>query len=199
MKVYYSFRCLYMMITIGFLQYLQKERWNVTHCRLSVVSPSASWEGGSFHSGPKRGPSLPPETVDIVHAFYEHDDISRIMPGKKDFVSVETSCEISIPLILCLAHFPCLTLNIGVVIMTHRIPAGFSSGVTNLWTNRNLWSSFTHPLCDRSEVPRTTTPVMSRYIKGITRLSHVDQAKSVDTCVSHELWCSFKSTSTTIS
>ena len=39
----------------------------------------------------------------------------------------------------------------------------------------------------RSEVPRTTTPVMSRYIKGITRLSHVDQAKSVDTCVSHEL------------
>ena len=39
--------------------------------------------------GPKLGPSLLPETVDIVHAFYEHDDISRVMPGKKDFVSVK--------------------------------------------------------------------------------------------------------------
>ena len=33
---------------------------------------------------PKPGPSLLPETVDIVHAFYESDDISRVMPGKKD-------------------------------------------------------------------------------------------------------------------
>ena len=32
--------------------------------------------------GPKPEPSLPLETVDIVHAFYEHDDISRVMPGK---------------------------------------------------------------------------------------------------------------------
>ena len=39
--------------------------------------------------GPKPGPSLLPETVDIVHAFYESDDISRVMPGKKDFVSVK--------------------------------------------------------------------------------------------------------------
>ena len=38
---------------------------------------------------PKPGPSLLPETVDIVHAFYESDDISRVMPGKKDFVSVK--------------------------------------------------------------------------------------------------------------
>ena len=37
---------------------------------------------------PKPGPSLLPETVNIVHMFYESDDISRIMPGKKDFVLV---------------------------------------------------------------------------------------------------------------
>ena len=37
---------------------------------------------------PKPGPSLPPETVELVHAFYESDVISRVMPGKKDFVSV---------------------------------------------------------------------------------------------------------------
>jgi len=39
--------------------------------------------------GPSRGPSLPPETVIAVCSFYESDDISRIMPGKKDFVSVK--------------------------------------------------------------------------------------------------------------
>ena len=39
--------------------------------------------------GPKPGPSLPQETVDNVCAFYESDEISRIMPGKKDVVSVK--------------------------------------------------------------------------------------------------------------
>jgi len=32
-------------------------------------------EGHSFPS-PKSGPSLPPETVDMVHMFYESDEIS---------------------------------------------------------------------------------------------------------------------------
>ncbi len=35
---------------------------------------------------PKRGPELSSETVHAVSAFYEDDDISRVMPGKKDFV-----------------------------------------------------------------------------------------------------------------
>ena len=39
--------------------------------------------------GPKPGPSLLPETVDIVRAFYKSDEISRVMPVKKDFVSVK--------------------------------------------------------------------------------------------------------------
>ena len=34
--------------------------------------------------GPLRGPSLPSQTVDTVCAFYESDDISHVMPGKKD-------------------------------------------------------------------------------------------------------------------
>ena len=37
---------------------------------------------------PKPGSSLPQETTDLVTQFYESDDISRVMPGKKDFVSV---------------------------------------------------------------------------------------------------------------
>ena len=39
--------------------------------------------------GPKPGPSLPPETVEIVHTYYESDEISRVMPGKKDFISLK--------------------------------------------------------------------------------------------------------------
>lgn len=38
---------------------------------------------------PVRRHSLLPETVDFVCAFYESDGISRVMPGKKDFVSVK--------------------------------------------------------------------------------------------------------------
>ena len=38
---------------------------------------------------PKPGPSLPSETVEIVTNFYQSDEISRTMPGKKDFISVK--------------------------------------------------------------------------------------------------------------
>ena len=37
---------------------------------------------------PKRGKSLPQETLDKVRQFYEDDEYSRQMPGKKDCVSV---------------------------------------------------------------------------------------------------------------
>jgi len=39
--------------------------------------------------GPSRRPVLPSETVITVCRFYESDNISHIMPGKKDFVSVK--------------------------------------------------------------------------------------------------------------
>ena len=39
--------------------------------------------------GPSRRPSLSPETFTTVCNFYESDEISRVMPGKKDFVSVK--------------------------------------------------------------------------------------------------------------
>jgi hypothetical protein len=37
---------------------------------------------------PKHGHSLPPKTLDLIKSFYESDNISRTMPGKKDFVSI---------------------------------------------------------------------------------------------------------------
>ena len=53
---------------------------------------------------PKPGHSLPSETVDLITNFYESDDVSRIMPGKKDFVSVKSSdgrVHIQKRLVLC--------------------------------------------------------------------------------------------------
>ena len=31
------------------------------------------------------------ETIDLVHAFYEDDEYSRQLPGKKDYVSIQKS------------------------------------------------------------------------------------------------------------
>ena len=38
---------------------------------------------------PKPGHLLASEVVDLVSGFYSYDDVSRMMPGKKDFVSVK--------------------------------------------------------------------------------------------------------------
>ena len=38
---------------------------------------------------PKPGHSLPSKVVEIVRAFYTSDEVSRLMPGKKDFVTVK--------------------------------------------------------------------------------------------------------------
>ena len=38
---------------------------------------------------PKPGHPLASEVVDLVSGFYCSDDVSRLMPGKKDFVSVK--------------------------------------------------------------------------------------------------------------
>ena len=38
---------------------------------------------------PHPGHSLPQESVDLVTEFYQNDEVSRVMPGKKDFVSVK--------------------------------------------------------------------------------------------------------------
>ena len=46
-------------------------------------------EKGIFATpNPKPGHFLPIKSVDLVKSFYESDDVSRVMPGKKDFVSI---------------------------------------------------------------------------------------------------------------
>ena len=49
---------------------------------------------------PKSGPSLSHKTTDLIIRFYESDDISRVMPGKKDFVSVKQRVHVRKRLVL---------------------------------------------------------------------------------------------------
>ena len=42
---------------------------------------------------PKPGHVLPAETTDLVRNFYECDEVSRMMPGRKDYVSVKQADE----------------------------------------------------------------------------------------------------------
>ena len=56
-------------------------------------------------SDQKPGKSLSKEVVQAVHSFYESDDISRVMPGKKDCVTIKgengDKSVVSKRLILC--------------------------------------------------------------------------------------------------
>lgn len=53
---------------------------------------------------PKPGRMLAAETADLIQSFYESDEVSRMMPGKKDFVSVrlgEQCVHVQKRLVLC--------------------------------------------------------------------------------------------------
>ena len=53
---------------------------------------------------PKRGKKLSPETVALIVQFYEDDEYSRQMPGKKDYVSIAKNEHRQKRLILCNLH-----------------------------------------------------------------------------------------------
>jgi hypothetical protein len=40
---------------------------------------------------PKPGKTLNKVTVEVVNSFYNSDEVSRVMPGKKDSISIKVS------------------------------------------------------------------------------------------------------------
>ena len=50
---------------------------------------------------PKKGKRLPKDTLDLVQSFYEDDEYSRQMPGKKDYVSIGRNVHKPKRLVLC--------------------------------------------------------------------------------------------------
>ena len=47
---------------------------------------------------------MPQERTDLVHAFYEDDEYSRQLPGKKDYVSIQEGVHKQKQLVLCSLH-----------------------------------------------------------------------------------------------
>ena len=56
-----------------------------------MCKKAGSREGYTFYTRLKHGRCLPAVTENLVKAFYHSDNISRVMPGRKDYVSVITS------------------------------------------------------------------------------------------------------------
>jgi len=50
---------------------------------------------------PKRGKAMPLETLDAIKLFYQDDEHSRQLPGKKDFVSISRNVHQQKRLLLC--------------------------------------------------------------------------------------------------
>ena len=60
-------------------------------CQVYSYESKKSCSSKRYFSNPdsKPGHALAPKTAELVLAFYNCDEVSRIMPGKKDFVSVK--------------------------------------------------------------------------------------------------------------
>ena len=65
-----------------------QEEFGVSNYMVRKAKELVKNQGILPNPNPKHGCCLPLITVNLVKDFYELDDVSRIMPGKKDFVSV---------------------------------------------------------------------------------------------------------------
>ena len=68
-----------------------REEFNASDYMVRTVKKLVSEKGILSNPNQKGGKTLSTDTVDEVKAFYRSDDISRVMPGKKDFVSVNVN------------------------------------------------------------------------------------------------------------
>ena len=52
----------------------------------------------------KNDKAIAQEATDLVHAFYEHDEYSRKLPRKKDYVGIQKNVQKKKQLVLCTLH-----------------------------------------------------------------------------------------------
>lgn len=64
---------------------------SATFHMITVAKKTAEEKGILSEPDPKSHPSLQKEVVDLIVSFYELDENSRVMPGKKDYVSVKVN------------------------------------------------------------------------------------------------------------
>jgi hypothetical protein len=49
------------------------------------------WTKALSSANPKPGKTLNEVTVEVVKSFYNSEEVSRVMPGKKDYISIKVS------------------------------------------------------------------------------------------------------------
>ena len=58
--------------------------------RMATTAKQLSFEKGVFSTpNLKTGNAIPPKRMELIQNFCKHDDVSRIMPGKKDCISLK--------------------------------------------------------------------------------------------------------------
>lgn len=77
------------------------EFFNVTEYLVRAARRLKKEKGILAEPERKAGKSLPDATITLVKAFYEDDEFSRMMPGKKDYVSVGKNTHMQKRLLLC--------------------------------------------------------------------------------------------------
>ena len=61
-------------------------------------------EGVLAQPSQKKSKAMVQETIDVVNVFHEHDEHSRQLPGKKDYVSIQKDVHKQKQLVLCNLH-----------------------------------------------------------------------------------------------
>ena len=82
------------------------EEFGATYHQARCAKAIQTASGCLSETNPKPGKVLNPETAALVKTFYRSDQVSRVMPGKKDFVSVRNKTsgkrdQVQKRLILC--------------------------------------------------------------------------------------------------
>ena len=70
-----------------------RREFNCLHQLVSQAKKVLITKGVLSTPNPKKGKSLPVHVKDIAKEFYYSDTVSRVMPGKKDFLSVMENGE----------------------------------------------------------------------------------------------------------
>ena len=81
-----------------------QEEFNTTNFMARQAKELVKEKGVLAMPDLKRGHALAEQTVHLVHSFYQSDEISRVMPGRKDYISVregEGRVHVQKRLVLC--------------------------------------------------------------------------------------------------
>jgi hypothetical protein len=73
------------------IQKVQQVSPSVSNCMVSRAKQLVMDQGIMSSPNPKPGKTLNEVTVEVVKSFCNSDEVSRVMPGKEDYISIKIS------------------------------------------------------------------------------------------------------------